>query len=157
VCFHVFVGFVTTSNSTRYAVGRYWVPVRAGIRGNEIADELARGGSGLRFFGPEPALGVSRRDTQNMPNRWLANQHRARWRSLGDTQRQDQELISGSSLSAKTKFMFFNRTQSRAVIGLLTGHNTLRRHLHPLGSLDSPLCRRCAVKEETSAHILCEC
>ena len=38
---------------------------------------------------------------------------------------------------------------------LLTGHNTLRRHL--LGLLDSPLCRKCGVREETSAHILCEC
>jgi len=50
-----------------------------------------------------------------------------------------------------------NRTQSRAVTGLLTGHNTLRRHLYLLGLLDSPLCRKCGVREETSAHILCEC
>ena len=41
--------------------------------------------------------------------------------------------------------------------GLLTGHNTLRRYLHLLGLLDSPLRRRCGVREETSAHILCEC
>ena len=47
-----------------------------------------------------------------------------------------------------------NRTQSRAVTGLLTGHNTLRRHLHLLGLSDSPLCRRCGVEDETSAHIL---
>ena len=40
---------------------------------------------------------------------------------------------------------------------LLTGHNTLRRHLHLLRLTDSPLCRVCGVKEETSAHILCEC
>jgi len=46
--------------------------------------------------------------------------------------------------------------QSRAVIGLLTGHNTLRRHLHLMGLLVSPLCRKCGVKEETSANILCE-
>jgi hypothetical protein len=51
----------------------------------------------------------------------------------------------------------FNRIQSRAVTGLLTGHNTLRRHLHLLGLLDSPLCRKCGMREETSAHILCEC
>jgi hypothetical protein len=50
-----------------------------------------------------------------------------------------------------------NRTHSRAVTGLLTGHNNLRRHLHLLGLLDSPLCRRCEVREETWAHILCEC
>jgi hypothetical protein len=76
---------------------------------------------------------------------------------LGDTQRQAQELISGPSLGAKTKFMSFNRTQSRTVTGLLTGHNALRRHPYLLGPLDSPLSRRCGVREETSAHILCKC
>ena len=53
--------------------------------------------------------------------------------------------------------MTFNRTQSRAVTGLLKGHNTLRRHLHLLELLDSPLCRKCGVGDEISAHILCEC
>jgi hypothetical protein len=53
--------------------------------------------------------------------------------------------------------MSFNRTQSRAVIVLLTGHTTLRQHLYPLGLQDSQLCRKCGVMEETSAHILCEC
>jgi len=43
------------------------------------------------------------------------------------------------------------------VAGLLTGHSTLRRHLYLLRLIDSPLCRACGVKEETSAHILCEC
>ena len=33
--------------------------------------------------------------------------------------------------------MSFNRTQSRVVTGLLIGHNSLRRHLHLLGLLDS--------------------
>jgi len=53
--------------------------------------------------------------------------------------------------------MTFNRIQSRAVTGLLTGHNTLRRHLCLLGLHDTPFCRNCGVGEETSAHILCEC
>jgi hypothetical protein len=76
---------------------------------------------------------------------------------LSDTQRQPHELISGPNLGAKAKLLSFNRTQSRVVTGLLTGHNTLRRHLHLLGLQDSPLRRRCGAKEETSAHILCEC
>jgi len=66
------------------------------------------------------------------------------------------ELISGPCLGAKARFLSFNRTQSRTDTGLLTGHNALRRHLHLMGLLDSPLCRGCGVKEETSAHILCE-
>jgi len=62
-----------------------------------------------------------------------------------------------SGLGTKTKVMSFNRTQSRAVIGLLTGHNTLRWHLYLLELHDNLLCRKCGVMEETSAHILCEC
>jgi hypothetical protein len=54
-------------------------------------------------------------------------------------------------------FLSFNRTQFRAVTGLLTGHNTLRRHLHLTGLSDSSLCRRCGAENEKSAHILCEC
>jgi len=61
-----------------------------------------------------------------------------------------------STECTRARFLSFNRTQSRAVIGLLTGHNTLRRHLHLLGFLDNPLCRRCGMEEGTSAHILCD-
>jgi hypothetical protein len=123
--------------------GLYWVPGYAGVRGNEIADEFARGGSVLEFVRPEPALAISRQDIRRRITRWLVNQRWVRWRSLGDTQKQARELISGPCLGAKARFLSFNSTQSRAVTGLLTGHNTLRRHLHLMVPSDSPLCRRC--------------
>ena len=44
-----------------------------------------------------------------------------------------------------------------SLLAFLTGHNTLRRHIHLMGLSDSPLCRRCGTGNETSAHILCEC
>ena len=40
----------------------------------EIADQLARDGSALKFIGPEPALGVSRQDMRGWIRRWLVNQ-----------------------------------------------------------------------------------
>jgi len=131
-------------------------PGHAGVRGNEIANELARDSSVLKFVGPEPTLGTSRQDIQRIRH-WLVNQHWIGWRGLGDTQRQAGELISSPCLGTKARFLSFNRTQSRAVTGLLTGHNTLRRHLHLMGLSDSPVCRRCGAEDETSAHILCEC
>jgi len=87
----------------------------------------------------------------------LVNQHWIWWRDIGNTQRQGRELISGPCLDAKARFLSFNRTQPRAVTGLLTVHNTLRRHLHLMWLSDSPLCRRCGADDEISAHILCVC
>jgi hypothetical protein len=51
----------------------------------------------------------------------------------------------------------FNRTQSKVVIGLLTGCNTLRKHLYVMGLNNNPTCRKCGIEEKTSFHILCEC
>ena len=85
-------------------------PWTCGIRGNEIADELARGGLAMGFLGPEPALGVSRRDIQQKLSCLLVNQQWASWRGLGDTQRQARELISGLSLGTKVKLLSFNDT-----------------------------------------------
>ena len=90
-------------------------------------------------------------------SRWLISQHWVRWRGLDDNQRQARELISEPCLCAKARYLSFDRTQSRAVSDLLTGHNTLRRRLHLLGMIDSPLCRRSGAEDETSAHILCKC
>jgi hypothetical protein len=129
----------------------------ADVRGNEITDELARDSSVLEFGGPEPASGVSRQDIRRRIRHWSVNRHWIWWQGVGYTQRQARELISRPCLGAKTRFPSFNRTRSRAVTGLLTGHDTLRRHLHLIGLSDSPLCRRRGAEEETSAHILCEC
>jgi hypothetical protein len=68
-----------------------------------------------------------------------------------------RELISGPDLAIGARLLSFNRTQSRVVIGLLTGHNTLRRYLHIMGLYNDPTCRKCGTEEETSVHILCEC
>ena len=50
-----------------------------------------------------------------------------------------------------------NRTQSRVVVGLLTGHNTLRRHLCIMGLSNSAIFRKYGIEVETSIHILCVC
>ena len=73
----------------------FLLPGLAGVRGNEIADELAGDGSVLKFFGPAPVLGVSRLDIRRRIRRWLVNQDWIWWRGLGDTQRQARELILG--------------------------------------------------------------
>jgi ribonuclease HI len=143
--------------SVRHAVRLYWVPGHAGVRGNEIADRLARSGSGQWFIGPEPFLGVSRQNIRKRMKRWMKNQHLAFWRGPCSTQRQARELISGPNLATEARLLSFNRAQTRAVIGLLTRNNTLRRHLHVMGLSNDPTCRKCGTEDKTSVHSLCEC
>ena len=88
---------------------------------------------------------------------WMDNQHMAMWRGVISNQKQARTLISDLTPTAKTRLLSFNRTQSRDVNGVLTGHNTLRSHLHLMRLINSPLCRKCGEEEETLAHVLCEC
>jgi hypothetical protein len=46
----------------------------------------------------------------------------------------------------------FNTMQCRVVTCLLTGHNTLGRHLYIMGQTDNPVCWSCRAD-----HVLCEC
>jgi len=87
----------------------------------------------------------------------MEKQHLELWRGPCSTHRQARELISGPNLATGARLLSFNRTQSRAVIGLLTGHNTLKRHLHVMRLNDNPTCRKDGPEEETSVQILCEC
>ena len=140
-----------------HAVGLFCVPGHARGRRNEIADKLARDGSAQRFVGPGPFLGVSRQNIKRKVKCWVKNQHLALWCGPSSTQRQARELISGPDPDIGARLLSFNRTQSRVAIGLLTGHNTLRRHLHIMGLCNDPICRKYGMEEETSVHILCDC
>ena len=110
--------------------------------------------SAFFLVGSEPFLGVSRQNIRRKMKCWMRNQHLALWRGPCSTQRQAQELISGPDLATAAQLLSFNRTQTRAVIGLLTGHNILRRHLHVMGLSDNPTCRRCGT-EEASLRLIC--
>jgi hypothetical protein len=81
--------------SARHAVKLYWVPGHAGVRGNEIANRLAKSGSGPWFIGSEPFLVDSRQNIRWKMKRWMKNQHLALWQGPCSTQRQAPELIIG--------------------------------------------------------------
>jgi hypothetical protein len=101
-------------------------------------------------------LGVSRENIRRKMKRWMEKQHLVLWCDPCSTHREAQEFISDPDLATRVQLLSFNRTQSRIVIGLLTGHNTLRRNLYIMGLSNNPICRKCGT-EETAVLILCEC
>jgi len=102
-------------------------------------------------------LEVSRQNIKRKIQGWLENQHLVLWRGPCSTPRQARELISGPDLATKARLLSLNRTQSRVVIGLLTGRNNLRRYLYIIGLSNNSICRICGTEEETSVHIWCQC
>lgn len=153
----------TTSSLVASAKGRWlisppttpwliWVPGHVRIRGNETADELARKDSAHQFIGPDPALGVWRRNIRQTIRCWLSYRHTKLWQGFIGTQRLARALISGRCLAASSRLLSFHRTQPRMVTGLF-GHITLRRHLYVMGLTDNPLCGRCGAEEETWAPV----
>jgi len=99
-------------------------------------------------------VGDPRWNIRRKTKRWMEKQHLVLWYGPCSTQRQARELISGPDLITRALLLSFNRTQSRIVIGLLIGHNTLRRHLYLMGLSNNPTCRKCSTEEETSILIL---
>jgi hypothetical protein len=90
--------------------------------------------------------GVSRRNIKNEIKCWVGNQHLAMWRGPGSTQRQPRKLISGTIPTTKSRLQSFNMTQSRGVTGLLTGHNTPRRHLYLMWN-NNLTCKKCSTEK----------
>jgi len=127
------------------------------VRGNETTDKLTRSGYAQQFVGPEPFLGVSRHNIRRKLNCWMGKQHLTFWRGTCNTQREAWELIPAPNQATGAWQLSLNRTQTKVVIGLLMGHNTLRRHLCIMRIENDPMYRKCGTEEETSVHILCEC
>jgi hypothetical protein len=72
--------------------------------------------------------------------------------------RQSRQFVTGPSKRASDELLRLNRTQIRAVVGLLTGHALLKRHLARIGVIQNDTrCRLCSLKQETAYHVLCEC
>src|SRR5262249_23493614 len=111
-----------------------------GVEGNEKADELARNGSLSAFEGPEVLLGNYAGMLSELIKGEIRRKHQLRWEKL-QTCRQAKEMVEECNKQT-TKFLLgLKRKHLRKMIGVLTGHNSLKYHLNKMRLTDTSSCR----------------
>ncbi|KAG8283322.1 hypothetical protein J6590_021223 [Homalodisca vitripennis] len=72
--------------------------------------------------------------------------------------RMSRMVLQSPSSRVASNLLSLSRSMSSRVIGLITGHGHLRKHLHRVGILqEDPLCRMCDEQDETAEHLLFDC
>ena len=101
---------------------------------------MARIGSSIPFTGPQPVIGISNKLIRKTEFDIFRRKQHLNWlRSKGQSQAKE---LNQSYPNARHKELFkLNRNGMSKVIGLLTGHCLLRKHLTIMAVKNDPLVR----------------
>jgi len=126
------------------------------IVGSEEADKLAKQAAAAVYVGPEPALGFSTIAVRSKVRQWAHYEHNKHWLNTEGC-RQAKELVTQVTPGLTQFALRQCRRDLRILVYLLTGRNTLNRHLTIMQRVNDTLCSLCKEEEETSLHFLSKC
>jgi hypothetical protein len=122
-----------------------------GIHGNEEADAFARSGSSSVFVEPEPCLPLAPSSVRRRERYRLFKSHCASW-SL-----QTRMWLKKPNPRLTRYLLRLPSSKLRILVGLITGHCPLNKHLHNMGLLDKPINIACSMEDESAFHLLYNC
>jgi len=108
------------------------------------------------FVGPEPALPISHTVIKTAMRDWAYRESDKRWQGL-TTCWQAKEMITCRCRRRERDLLALSRQMLRLVVGILTGHTQVQRHLSLMGLSIDPFCSYCKEAIESASHFLCHC
>ena len=132
------------------------LPGHSDVAGNETADQLAKQAAYLEFIGPEPVIGITTMPVHTEVRTWTTKQHLQLWKSTVGC-RQGKMFLHGPDKQLARYTLRLKRQDLRILVGLLTGHIALNRHLTVKKLRADPLCTACGEEDETPYHFLGKC
>jgi hypothetical protein len=105
------------------------------------------------FLGFEPAIPIPPCVSSLKIKEWLTKKH-SKYTAATSGMRQSKLFTERPSEKLSRDLLPSDRKQCRLVTGLLTGHCTLREHLHVMCLLDNFTHRKCGQMKESPYHIL---
>ena len=136
-----------------------WIPAHRGHLGNEVADRMARLGTGTNRYGPAllVPVPVSTSFTKGLIKKWANSRHQYYWENIKD-HRQSKMTMPQVGIKVWNQVKKLTRKLMRISTHMLTGHNVLRYHLNNMDIEDSPMCEQCGEGfKEDAFHFIGRC
>ncbi|XP_054283591.1 uncharacterized protein LOC129000652 [Macrosteles quadrilineatus] len=132
-----------------------WVPGHSGHEGNEKADALARKGAEDQMSGPEPYCGTPISSGVAKVQDWVKVQKDLAW--MNHPGMRTSKLLIDPTDKGWKDLLSLKKGDISLLVGVLTGHGPIRKHLRTIGRSQTDLCRFCENEVETSEHLWLDC
>ena len=130
-----------------------WTPGHTAIQGNEKADNLAKSGSALNCWGPEPFISTPYASCRAAIKDWSVKRWKTYWIERKDCLRtKKKKNADWASPQLTQRLLRLKRPRINEVLQDLTGHCNLQKHRCTMGHDVSSTCPKCNLEEETPNH-----
>jgi len=117
---------------------------------------LAKEAAMTDFIGPEPVLRMSIQTVRHDICQSSLQEQLRLWRNISGC-RQAKLYLQGPDLGLTRFALRLSRNELRLIVGLITGHIALNKHLSVMKISTDPICPLCKEAEETAMHFLGQC
>ena len=132
-----------------------WIAAHSGLWGNEKADELAKlGTTSTNLIQCPIPQSYIKTQIDNKVNDidselWQLKGQRHTNMTLGNNHQKIKKQLNTT--------LIHNRIHYRTAVHLITDHCTLNKHLHTIQKVNSSICPKMRLREETVGHFLGQC